>query len=147
MVRIIIAVVVIVLLLPLLSYLKPGPPITLERVEDAFQAAGYEVANVTPTQVGFYEAAEGWDMTVSGASVTLCRYTEGAKLTKHVGYHNPDSGSLMVESWGLLETLPAAAAKPSILQNAAVSNGMFMLVVRSDDKGLRDALIRVFQSM
>lgn len=136
-------IVVILIAIPVLPRLMPTP-LTMDGIEAGFKAAGFTVADMqTPApQLG---AVEERLMTVNGASVEVYRFEDEGKIATQLEYQKPDSGSAIVETWNLSESL--GAAKPKSKPVSASRNGMFMLVVIGEDKALRDRVVQAFNRL
>jgi hypothetical protein len=143
--KILIAVVVVLILLPVIQRLMPKP-FTFERFESALKSADLVVENAgkvdTPTIRG---AVEEYSMLVNGARVDVYRFEDEGKIATQLEYNKTDAGQAIVETWHLAESLGAAKNpnKPVL----AMRNGMFMLLATDENKDLRDRIGRIFSSL
>ena len=141
---IILALFILFPLLPTIKRALTPVPVTLERFHNAlaarFTVEGYDL--VEPAQM---EAVEQANLYVSGASVSIFRYNAEGKIVKQMEYNKPDSGSIAVEAMGIAQSLGAKVAHqtPTIVTR----NGMFMLIVSSEDKALNTQIARVFEAL
>ncbi len=138
----VIAVVVLFPLIPVLLHMLPEP-LTMERAQRAFENSGMTVSDVRKTEAPGLGAVEQMSMYVNGALVEIYRFDDEGALATQLEYQKPDSGSAIVETWNLSESLGAAKPKNNV---SADRNGMFMITVTSDDKALRQRIITVFGS-
>ena len=142
--RKVIVVVVIVLLIPLIARMMPKE-VTFERVQAAMEGCGLVVSDVNRTPTSTYGAVEMMTMNVGGASVEIYKFEDEGKIVKQLEFEKPDSGSVIVETWNLSESL--GAAKPKRLPREAVRKGMFMLAVTCETKSIRERVIHVFRTL
>jgi len=145
--KVIVAVVVLVVLIPVLPKLWQmlPEPVTLDRIEPAFTAAGLAVSGVARTENPGLGAVEGVSMVVNGANVTVYRFDSEGKIAAQLEYQKPDAGSAMVEAWNISESL--GAAKPKNRPSSAGRNGMFMIVSTGEDKALNQRIVQIFKSL
>lgn len=136
--------VVVLLLFPLLPSLMPTP-FSPERLKAAFEKNGLEVTDFQKMDSAMMEAVEEYTMKVNGARVELYLFDDRGKIAKQVEYNRPTAGDAMVEAWNISESL--GAAKPTATQTGAERNGMYMLVVTSEDKALRQRIFTVFKGV
>ncbi len=140
-----IAVVVIVVLLPVVQRFLPKG-FSYERFQAALETAAFEVTDAhrvdKPAVPG---AVEQFSMLVNGAQVDVYRFDDEGKIATQLEYQKPDAGSVIVENWGLAESL--GAAKPKNKPVLPLRRGMFMCLVTHEDKTLRERIGRVFSSM
>jgi len=142
--RKVVVVAVIVLLIPLIAQMMPEA-VTFERVQAAMENCGLDVSAVNRKPTSTYGALEMMSMDVGGASVEIYRFENEGKIVKQLEFEKPDSGSVIVETWNLSESL--GAAKPKRLPRSATRNGMFMIAVTCENKDLRARVIDVFRSL
>ncbi len=145
--KMLIGVVVLLLLFPLIPIIKPFLPkaVTFDRAKDAFNAAGLTVESfnlITPGGLGSVESAS---MSVKGAYVSIYHFDGEGKIALQLAYQKDDPGTAIVASWGLAESLGAAKSKN--IPSNAVRNGKFMLTVASEDRALRQQVVRVFKKL
>jgi hypothetical protein len=141
--KVAIAVVVLLILLPVLPKLIPNP-LTMESVTSSLKAKGFSVTDdrkVTP-QNG---AIDQMTMTINGAMVELYQFDDEGKIAVQMEYNKTDAGTAIVETWNLSETLGAAKSKNKPCQPAR--NGMFMIVVTSDDKSVNARIASAFEKL
>ena len=143
--KILIAVVVVIVLLPVAQRLIPKP-FTSERFQAALKDKGLVVTDAgksgSPSVPG---AVEQFSMVVNGAQVDVCRFDDEGKIATQLEYQKPDAGSAIVETWNLSESL--GAAKPKNKPVLALRNGMFLCIIAHEDKELRGRIGKVFSSM
>jgi len=143
--KILIAAVVVILLLPVARRLIPKP-FTSERFQAALKDKGLVVTDAgksdSPSVPG---AVEQFSMVVNGAQVDVYRFEDEGKIATQLEYQKPDSGSVIVETWNLSESL--GAAKPKNKPVLALRNRMFLAVIAHEDKELRGRVGKVFSSM
>jgi len=142
--KIIIAIVIVLVLLPIVPKLLPKP-LTFEQVETAFKEGGYAVSGVRVESRPFLKAVEQVNMIVDGAQVSIYRFDNEGEIATQLEYQKTDSGSAMVEAWNLSESL--GAAKPKSKPVSAGRNGLFMITVASDNADLRNKLVAVFKAL
>ena len=142
--KVVIIVVVGLVLLPLLPKIIPKS-FTMESVEPGFRTAGFTVEGARPVEPPQNEALEQLSMTVNGLQVDVFRYDDEGKIAKQLEFQKPDSGSAIVEAWGLAQTL--GAAKPVNKPVTPERRGMFMIVVTGDDKALRLRIAESFKHL
>lgn len=135
---------VLLVAIPIVPKLIPEA-MTLDKVESALTAAGYTLTDVRNVDVPRLGAIAMKEMTVNGASVELYEFDDEGEIAKQLEYQKPDAGSAIVETWNLSESL--GAAKPKSKPVKAARNGMFMLVVMSEDKALRERVASVFAGL
>ena len=142
--RKVVIVAVIVLLIPLIARMMPEA-VTFERAQAAMENCGLEVSGVNRTPTSTYGAIEMMTMDVGGAGVEIYLFDNEGKIVKQLEFEKPDSGSVIVETWNLSESL--GAAKPKRLPRKAARNGMFMIAVTCENRDLRARLIDAFQAL
>lgn len=136
------------LLLPVLPTIlhKLAPtPVTFERAEAAFTAAGMSVDNVTPIEPAQLEAVAQVAMYVNGVVVTIYKYDNEGHIVKQMEYQKPDSGSAAVEAMGIAQSLGARVQHQVPL--TVTRNGIFMLIATSEDKDLNRRIAKVFEGL
>ncbi len=141
-----IAFVVLLALIPVLPALKRylPKPVTVERIVEAFEEAGFEVADIRPgTMAAFRQAADHTAMKVNGAQVDIFVYDDVGKIAKQQQYLRQGPGEAMVEAWNLSEQL-GAAPNPNTPSDVARKD-MFLLVVTDDNDDLRRRIIQTFE--
>ena len=142
--KVLIAAVALILALPLLPLIIPKP-VTFERIQAALAAEGLAVTDVREATVPQNQAIAEVAMSVNGAPVHVYLYEHEGKIAKQLEFQKPDAGSQIVATWNLSESL--GAAKPKNKPLSAARNGMFMLTVVSEDKALRDRVVRIFKGV
>ena len=142
--KVLIAAVVLILALPILPLIIPKP-VTFERIQAALAAQGLSVTDVREVTRPQNQAVAEVAMSVNGAPVHMYLYDHQGKIAKQLEFQKPDPGSQIVATWNLSESL--GAAKPKNKPLSAVRNGMFMLTVESEDKALRDRIVRIFKGL
>jgi len=142
--KVLIAAVVLILALPILPRIIPKP-VTFERIQAALAAQGLAVSDVREATTPQNQAVAQVDMSVQGASVRIYLYDHEGKIAKQLEFQKPDAGSQIVATWNLSESL--GAAKPKNRPLSAARNGLFMLTVESEDKALRDRVVRIFKGV
>lgn len=146
--KIIIAVVVIVIgvpvLLPVIQGLLPEP-ITFERVIAGFQEAGLPLSDYTELPAPQLEAIAQLSMRIGNANVDVYHYDNEGKIVKQLEYQKKDAGTAMVETFNLAQSLGAAPSrnKPSV----AARRGMFMIVAIGEDRALLNRIVNTFRSL
>lgn len=145
--KVIVGVVALIVLIPILPKLMNmlPEPVTLDRVEPAFTAAGLAVSNVTRVENPGLDAVEGISMVVNGANVSVYRFDSEGKIATQLEYQKPDAGSAIVEAWNISESL--GAAKPKNRPSSAGRNGMFMVVSTGEDKSLNQRIVQIFKAL
>lgn len=146
--KVLIGVVVLVVLLPLLPKLINllPDPVSFDRIEPAFTAAGLAVSDVTETSsAAGLGAEEAMSMVVNGANVSVYRFADEGKIAAQLEYQKPDAGSAMVEAWNIGASL--GAAPPKNKPSSAGRNGMFMIVSTGDDKALNQRIVQIFKAL
>lgn len=143
-----IAALVLFLCVPMmpkiLNTLSPKP-LTFTRVEEALRARGMSVDQVTKIEPPQLESVAQVGMYVNGANVALYKYDSEGKIVKQLEYQKPDSGTVAVEAMGIAQSLGARVRHQMPL--TATRNGMMMLVVASDDKGLNLQIAKIFEGL
>jgi len=142
--KVVVAIVVVILLLPVIAALWPKP-LTFERIRDGFEGKGLVVEQYTPVEPPALQAVEQVYMNVAGARVDVYRYDDRGKIAKQLEYQKPDAGTVIVESWNLAQSL--GAAQPKKIPTAVGRNGMFMLVVMGDSQELCNRILRAFKEV
>jgi len=142
--KVIIAIIVVLVALPVVVNLLPEP-MSFERVHDGFEAAGFTISAAGLVESPRLEAAEQFNMTLDGARVELFRYNDRGRIARQFGYQQQDPGEAMVESMGLREAL-GAAPTPKVKTSAA-RRGLFMILVSSADADVRARVIRTFKEL
>jgi hypothetical protein len=141
--KIAIAAVVLLILLPVLPKLIPNP-LTMESVESSLKAKGFSIADaqkVSP-QNG---AIDEMTMTIDGAMVELYQFDDEGRIAVQMENNKTDAGTAIVETWNLSEQLGAAKSKNKPCRPAR--NGMFMIVVTSDDKSVNARIASAFEKL
>lgn len=142
--KVLIAIVVLVLAIPILPLIIPKP-VTFERIQAALAAQGLAVTDVNEVTLPQNQAVAEVAMSLNGAPVHIYLYDHEGKIAKQLEFQKPDAGSQIVATWNLSESL--GAAKPKNKPLSAARNGMFMLTVESEDKALRDRIVRIFKGL
>ena len=120
-------------------------PVTFERAQAAFTAAGMSVDNVTPIEPPQLESIAQVAMYVNGVVVTIYKYDNEGHIVKQMEYQRPDSGSTAVEAMGIAQSLGARVQHQVPL--TVTRNGMFMLIATSEDKDLNRRIAKVFEGL
>jgi len=142
--KVLIAIVVLVLAIPILPLIIPKP-VTFERIQAALAGQGLAVTDVNEVTLPQNQAVAEVAMSLNGAPVHIYLYDHEGKIAKQLEFQKPDAGSQIVATWNLSESL--GAAKPKNKPLSAARNGMFMLTVESEDKALRDRIVRIFKGL
>jgi len=142
--KVVIAIVVVVVLIPIIPRLLPKP-VTFERAEAVFKEGGYAVSEVRVETAPMLGAVEQVSMIVDGAQVSIYRFDSEGKVAIQLEYQKPDAGTAIVETWNLSESL--GAAKPKNKPVAAGRNGLFMITATSDNTELRNKLVVLFKAL
>ena len=142
--KVLIAIVVLVLAIPILPLIIPKP-VTFERIQAALAGQGLAVTDVNEVTLPQNQAVAEVAMSLNGAPVHIYLYDHEGKIAKQLEFQKPDPGSQIVATWNLSESL--GAAKPKNKPLSAARNGMFMLTVESEDKALRDRVVRIFKGV
>lgn len=138
----IILIIAIVVLLPVVVRLIPEP-MSIERVEKAFEDGGYMIAGLEEAGTAQREAVQEWRFTVEGYRVEVYRYDSEGKIAKNLAYLQPDPGQEMVVAMNLAQQLGAAESKD--LPSAAVRKGKWLIYVVGKDKSFCKTLAAVFK--
>lgn len=141
---IVLALFILFPFLPAIRRALTPVPLTIERFHNAL-AARFSVDAFDLVEPAQMEAVEQANLYVSGASVSIFRYSAEGKIVKQMEFNKPDSGSIAVEAMGIAQSLGAKVAHqtPTIVTR----NGMFMLIVSSEDKALNSQIAQVFESL
>ena len=145
--KVLLIVLALFILFPFLPAIRRAltpVPLTIERFHNAL-AARFSVDAFDIVEPAQMEAVEQANLYVSGASVSIFRYNAEGKIVKQMEFNKPDSGSIAVEAMGIAQSLGAKVAHqtPTIVTR----NGMFMLIVSSEDKALNSQIAQVFESL
>lgn len=124
--------------------LRP-PAVTVERFKAALEARQFSVDNINVAEPGELESIRSATMYVSGAEVSLYRYSGEGPIVKNLEYQQPDAGSMAVGAMGIAQSLGARVQH--VVPSIATRNGLTMLVVRSEDKDLNSRIAAVFGSL
>jgi hypothetical protein len=140
MLKAFIIIVILIIGVPFLLNLRPER-LTYERIEAAYRAAGYTLENSTNEGTDLdREETEGWSFYIDGYRIEVLRYTDRAKMVTNLEYLKPDSGSLMVESMNIGQSL--GQTKPTEKSHAK-RRGSFIVYVRGPDRAKCHALTGV----
>lgn len=131
--------IIAVLALPLLVQWIPDP-LSYERIETAYRAAGYLLENPRDEPDLGRGQAEGWSFFIDGYRIEVLRYTDRGKIALQLEYLKPDPGTVMVESMNMAQSL--GARQPAEKYHAQ-RRGMFLVYVRGPDRSKCQALARV----
>jgi hypothetical protein len=142
--KVLIAFGVALVALPILPKLMPVA-FSYERVQEAFQKAGLTVGNVNTDAGTHMGALDGVTMDVGSARVGIYHFDNEGKIAKQQEYNKTDAGTAIVETWNLSESLGAAKPKNKPLDVAR--NGMYLILVESEDKALRAKIVQTFKSI
>lgn len=140
--KILVLIGLAVLLLPVIVRVLPES-MSVERVRQAFEGAGYEVHGLETVESPERDAAEQWRFRIDDYRIDLYRYANEGKIAKNHGYLKPDVGSAIVESMNLAQQLGAAPSKN--LPTAVQRKGMWLFHVRGEDKARCRALADLFK--
>jgi hypothetical protein len=140
----VVIVAAVLILLPLVPRLIPKP-VTFERVQAALEGSGFLVTNVRKVDPPMLKSVEQVSMQVNGSPVDVYRYDDRGAIATQLEYQKPDAGTVIVEAWNLSESL--GAAKPKNKPVFPARNGMFMLVITTDDKALGRRVVKIFESL
>ena len=142
--KIVIAIVVIIVLLPVIVTLLPKP-LTIERIETGFKSAGFSVSDVQQSSSPLFEADTEWDLTVNGAKTGIYFYSDEGVVAKQHEFQKKDAGSAMVEAWNLSESLGAAPKRD--IPTFHGRRGKVMIVVTTPDAELGPRIIEAFKKL
>ena len=140
----VIAIVILIVVLPIALKLIPQP-MTFDRIESGFTKAGLPVTNSAPVTPPLASAEEQHTMTIEDAQVDLYRYSDEGTIVQQQEYQKTDTGTVIVQSWNLSESL--GAAKPKNKPVSVDRRGMFLLVVTSENGPLRTRILEAFRSL
>lgn len=140
-------VIGIMVLVPVIAVIRPYLPkaVTFERVEQAYNDAGFWVTEVTRVEPPTLDSVAQLSLRVEGYPVNVYQFDSEGPIAKQLEFQKPDAGSVVVEAWNLSERL--GAAKPKNIPTSAARNGMFMLTVQSEDAGLRRRVVEIFKGL
>jgi hypothetical protein len=140
MLKAFILIVILIIAAPFLLDLLPEP-LTYERIEAAYRAAGYTLENSINEEANLgREEAEGWSFYIDGYRIEVLRYTDRAKMVTNLEYLKPDPGSIMVESMNIAQSL--GQTRPTEKSHAKC-RGSFIVYVRGPDRAKCHALTGV----
>lgn len=142
--KVLIALAVALVALPIIPKLMPVA-FSYERVQAAFQGAGLTVGNVNTDTGAHMGAIDGVTMDVGSARVGIYHFDNEGKIAKQQEYNKTDAGTAIVETWNLSESL--GAAKPKNKPMDVARNGMYLILVESEDKALRARIVQIFKSV
>lgn len=141
--KILIAIVVIVLLVPVAVKLLPKP-MTWDRMQNGFKNAGLTVEQfeVVPASM---ESVEQASATINAMMVDIYRYDDEGKIVRNLEYQKPDPGAAIVESWGLAQSLGAAVTKK--IPTRSARRGMYLIVATGEDEASLDRIVQAFKAL
>ncbi len=120
-------------------------PASFERAREAFAAEGMQVAGYQEAaNPGLGSVAEA-AMTVDGIRVNIYRFDNEGKIATQMEYQKKDAGTVIVESWGLAESLGAAPSRN--LPSKAGRNGMYMIVATGANADGVNRVVAVFKTL
>ena len=108
--KVLIAIVVLVLAIPILPLIIPKP-VTFERIQAALAGQGLAVTDVNEVTLPQNQAVAEVAMSLNGAPVHIYLYDHEGKIAKQLEFQKPDAGSQIVATWNLSESLGAAKPK------------------------------------
>ncbi len=139
-----VVIVLALLVLPFLAKLLPKP-LTYERMEAGFKAAGLQVEAFQQVGTPGLEADAEAAATINGTMVNIYHYANEGKIAMQVEYQKKDPGSAIVESWGLAQSLGAAV--PQNQPSKAARRGMFMIVATGPDEAMVKKIVEAFHNL
>ena len=144
LVKLAIAAAVVVLAFPFVLRLLPKP-VTFERAQAGFAAAGLPVADFQVALRASNEAVAEAGMTVNGVTVNIYQYDNEGTISRYMEYQKKDPGTAIVETWNLAQSLGAAVRKER--PSRAVRRGMMMMVATGDDQAMVNRIADVFADL
>ena len=142
--KVLIIIVVLLVFLPFLPRILPKR-LTIDRIQQGLQAAGYQVAEFKEVTAPQLEADSQWSMAVNGARTNVYLYTDVGVIAKNHEYQKKDVGTAIVETWNLQESLGAAPDRN--IPTYVARKGMFLIIVATPDQALGAALTQAFKKL
>lgn len=140
--------IVFILLFPILPRafrsLLPTP-MSFSRMENELMRQGLVVLSVTKVEPPQIESIAQVQMMADSAYVTIYHFDDEGHIAKQMEYMKPDPGTGMVEAMGIAQALGARVAHQ--IPTTVKRNGMYLLVVMSEDKALNEKIGKIFDSL
>jgi len=138
----ILIVVIVIALLPLIVHLKPKP-FDPEAFLKAVGADGFQLTHVTDRDHPDLGSIRQITFQVNGDFVNLYHFDDPGKLNVQMTMQQPDPEESFVKKMHLRKAL-GAAPDPN-KKVTVVRNGMWMLVIMSDNEPMTNDVVKEFK--